>query len=120
MVLPGAEIPAGTDQATLTLRGIDVEGVTAFPKEEIEALYRQYLGQRVTLATVWHIADLITARYQKAGFFLAGFSCRRRQSRTAGWSSASSKAMSARWSSTTRRRKTRWWRLTEQITASGR
>ena len=71
ILLPGAEIPKGAEKVKVTLQDIDLEGVTAFPKEEIEALYRPYIGKQVTLDTVWHIADLITAHYQKAGYFLS-------------------------------------------------
>ena len=71
-MLPGVEIPAGADKVTLTLKDVDVEGVTAFPPEEIEgALPAVSSACRITLDTVWRIADLITDHYQQAGFFLS-------------------------------------------------
>ena len=71
VIFPGVQIPKDADKVTLTLKEVDVEGVTAFPPEEIEALYRQYVGVPITLDMVWRIADLITDHYQQAGFFLS-------------------------------------------------
>jgi hemolysin activation/secretion protein len=69
--LPGAEVPKGAEKVRFTLRAVNIEGATAFPPEEIEGLYREYLGQEIGSDKIWHIADLITRHYQDAGYFLS-------------------------------------------------
>jgi hemolysin activation/secretion protein len=71
ILLPGSEIPEGADKVKFVLKSIRLKGVTAFPKPEIEALYRGYVGKEITLDKVWKIADLITRHYQDSGYFLS-------------------------------------------------
>jgi len=69
--LPGAKIPEGAEKIKLKLTKIKVDGMTAFPKKEIEGLYSKYLNTEITLDQVWKIADSITQHYQQAGYFLS-------------------------------------------------
>ncbi len=71
IILPGSEIPEGAGKVRFVLKSIRLEGMTAFPKGEIEALYRENLGNEITLDQVWKIADLITRHYQDGGYFLS-------------------------------------------------
>lgn len=71
IAMPQEAVPKGASKIKFKLEEVTVEGVKAFPKKEIEGLYRQYLNQEITLDTVWKIADLITQYYQEKGYFLA-------------------------------------------------
>ena len=66
-----ARAPAGAENMLFVLKGLDIEGVTAYPREVIEGIYRKRIGTEVSLAQVYDIADQIQRRYRKDGYFLA-------------------------------------------------
>jgi hemolysin activation/secretion protein len=63
--------PQGTEQIDITLESITLNGLTAFPKEEIEALYQDHLHKKTKLSTLWDISSAITKHYNDKGYFLS-------------------------------------------------
>ena len=70
-VLPSAPIPQGANTIHLTLKGVDIEGMTAFTPQQMSDIYAAYIGKDVTLDIAWLIAGKITERYRNAGYFLS-------------------------------------------------
>lgn len=62
--------PTGADNIYLTLNDIEFSGVTAYSKAELEAVYAQYLGQRISLTQVYGIAQSITRKYRGDGYII--------------------------------------------------
>ncbi len=69
--LPSVPVPAGAGELRFVLKAVDVKGAAAFPDEQLKGVYSSYLGQEITLETVYNIAAAITARYREAGYFLS-------------------------------------------------
>ena len=57
--------------ATFTLKAISVENATAFAKGDLESDYKEYIGKKVSLATLNQITAKITAHYRNAGYILS-------------------------------------------------
>lgn len=68
---PDTPPPAQAREIMVYIQQMTVEGVTVFKHEEIEALYKPFVGQEVSLDTVWKIASAITDKYRSAGYFLS-------------------------------------------------
>lgn len=68
---PASEAPAGAKDITFTLTGLTVDGMTAYPADGFAALYRDKLGQTVSLADIFALAQAIEARYRADGFVLS-------------------------------------------------
>ena len=62
--------PEGAEQVRFVLAGLDVEGVTTYPPEEIEGLYSGRVGTEVTLAYVYEVAARLQKKYRDDGYFL--------------------------------------------------
>jgi hemolysin activation/secretion protein len=67
----GPVAPAGADQQMFVLNALSVEGVTAFPAAEIDALYAGRVGSEISLATLFGIAQDITKHYSDNGYPLS-------------------------------------------------
>ncbi len=63
--------PQEAEKIRFTLSAITLRGNTVFSAAELGDLYQAYLGREVSLATIYQIADAITARYRNAGYVLA-------------------------------------------------
>lgn len=63
--------PPGAENVRFVLKGLDIEGVTAYPLKVIEGIYAKLIGTEVSLAQIYDIADQIQRRYRKDGYFLA-------------------------------------------------
>ena len=63
--------PAGAEQVRFVLKGLDIEGVTVYPREVIEGLYKDSIGRQVSLKQIYEIAERIQRFYRKNGYFLA-------------------------------------------------
>lgn len=63
--------PANADAVVFRLNSLRVEGVSAFPEPQIRAFYGDSVGQDVSLARIYDIADAITRHYRDAGYVLA-------------------------------------------------
>ena len=64
-------IPEGSKSVHFTLSQVSIEGVTAFTKEQMEDIYKQYLNREITLDIAYVMAGMITERYRNAGYFLS-------------------------------------------------
>ena len=67
----GLNIPADAKNIRVLLKSINVEGVTVFSEQQIRDVYKQYIGKRITLDTIWIIAERITRLYRDNGYFLS-------------------------------------------------
>jgi hemolysin activation/secretion protein len=65
-----ARAPAGAERIRFVLKGLDVEGVTAYPASVIQKLFSERIGTEISLADVYNIAEEIQRFYRKDGFFL--------------------------------------------------
>lgn len=68
---PKIDIPEGADKIELHLSKVDVEGVTVFKPEELEAIYSSSIGKEIKLSTLWEFANEITQKYRNSGYFLS-------------------------------------------------
>ena len=69
--MPDIDAPEGTEQITFVLNHVQFEGVTVFDHQQLEQLYKEYLGTEVTLSTAWKIANALTQQYRENGYFLS-------------------------------------------------
>lgn len=69
-IVPEQDAPEGASQISFMLNTVTLEGVTAFPKEELAAIYADLLCQRISLDKLWGFANQITAYYRDHGYFL--------------------------------------------------
>ena len=67
----GGEAPPGASGIFLVLRGIDLDGVSAFDAKELEPFYHDFIGQRISLAQVFSIAEQIQSYYHAEGYILS-------------------------------------------------
>lgn len=84
-MLPLPETPGGAPRALgpqltapeearaiqFVLRRVVIEGATAFSEKQLADIYRDDLGEEISLHRVWAYAGRITERYQQAGYFLS-------------------------------------------------
>ncbi|PWR17530.1 hypothetical protein DKG75_22555 [Zavarzinia compransoris] len=63
--------PAGAEAVRFTLRALDITGNTAIADERLRDVYGRYLGQEVSLATLYEIASAITSLYRAEGYILS-------------------------------------------------
>jgi hemolysin activation/secretion protein len=63
--------PPGADTITFVLRAIQVKGASPAVAASLTAPHAGKIGQQITLATVYDIADAMTRQYRKAGNFLS-------------------------------------------------
>lgn len=65
---PSAEAPAGAETLRLTLRDIVIDGATAYSPEVLRGLYGNKIGQEITVADVFAIANAIEVMYRADGY----------------------------------------------------
>jgi hemolysin activation/secretion protein len=68
--LPSTVAPPGADRIMLRLAGVQVTGSTIYSAEQLAALYSREVGQEVSLAAVYDIAQRITGLYGHDGYVL--------------------------------------------------
>jgi hemolysin activation/secretion protein len=64
-------IPDSTKSIIINLKQINIEGLSVFPKKNLEALYNSYLNKKVSLSVIWQIAQDITNYCREKGYFLS-------------------------------------------------
>ncbi len=70
--LPNAAKTQVTLEAqSFVLSGVLIEGATAFKNLDFLPFYKSYLGKMITVNDLRKVADAITQRYHKAGYFLS-------------------------------------------------
>lgn len=62
--------PANADKITFTLRELEIEGVSAYQDTDINSIYQSKLGQTVSLADIYAIANRLTNKYRNEGYIL--------------------------------------------------
>ncbi len=58
-------------EITVDLTEVVVEGSTVYSEAELVSLYEEQLGQEISLASVFDIAEAITAKYRNDGYVLS-------------------------------------------------
>ena len=69
--LDPAKIPDGADKVLFLFNGINIEGSTVFDHAELKPFWQENVGKRISLATLYSIAESITAHYGKNGYLLS-------------------------------------------------
>ncbi|MGH1456493.1 MAG: ShlB/FhaC/HecB family hemolysin secretion/activation protein [Alphaproteobacteria bacterium] len=62
--------PDGAENITLNLKNIQIDGVSAYTADQLDPVYRSSLGQTITLADVYAIANTLTQKYRNDGYIL--------------------------------------------------
>ena len=63
--------PAEAQKIALVLSSVQVTGSTVYTTADLSPFYRPYLGQQITVATLYEIADAITTKYRNDGYILS-------------------------------------------------
>lgn len=63
--------PAGAEKVHFKLKNLSIERMSVYTAEEVAPLYREYLGQDITLAELYEIANRLTRKYRNDGYFLS-------------------------------------------------
>lgn len=64
------EAPKGADKIKMILSGIKLSGAQIYTVDEIQKLYTDRIGQTITLADLYTIAQEITRKYRNDGYVL--------------------------------------------------
>lgn len=64
-------VPPGAENINLTLRSVTFDGVSVYSQSTLERLYADKLGQVITLADVYGIANDVVLKYRNDGYVLA-------------------------------------------------
>lgn len=62
--------PAGAEKIKFTLKDINFEGVTVYNEGALKSVYASKIGQTITLADVYSIANALTLKYRNDGYIL--------------------------------------------------
>jgi hemolysin activation/secretion protein len=68
---PPPSVPEGADTMRLALGRIVLDGATVYDLDTLEPLWRELLGQEVSLAELYGVAAAITAKYRNDGYVLS-------------------------------------------------
>ncbi|MBI1309011.1 MAG: BamA/TamA family outer membrane protein [Proteobacteria bacterium] len=63
--------PANAAEITFTLKSLNITGNSAFTDEELSALAKNMMGQKITLADIYTLANQITNFYRAHGFIIS-------------------------------------------------
>ena len=63
--------PAGAASAVFRLDQVEIEGATAYSQDSLQAVFRPYLGQYMSLRKLYELTALITQRYHDDGYALS-------------------------------------------------
>jgi hemolysin activation/secretion protein len=69
--LPEQLPPVGAAQISFVLTDIVVDGATAYDPEALRAVYAGRIGQKVSFAEIFDIANALTAKYRADGWILS-------------------------------------------------
>lgn len=68
---PEVPLPEGAAEIKFNLENVIIEGMSAFTREEMENIYKLFLGQEISVSFIWELAGRITERYRNEGYFLS-------------------------------------------------
>lgn len=71
VTLPSTVAPKGAEKIFLRVRGVRIVGSTVYTGEQLAPLYRDLIGQRLSLAAIYQLAQRITAKYGNDGYVLS-------------------------------------------------
>lgn len=71
VTLPSTVAPKGAEKVFLRVRGVRITGSTVYSKEQLAPLYADLIGHRVSLATIFVLAQRVTAKYGSDGYVLS-------------------------------------------------
>ncbi len=71
VTLPSTVAPKGAEKVFLRVRGVRISGSTVYPAAQLAPLYANLIGHRVSLATIYALAQRITAMYGNDGYVLS-------------------------------------------------
>ncbi len=71
VTLPSTVAPKGAEKIFIRLRGVGVTGSTVYSAAQFAPLYANLIGHRVSLATIYALAQRITAKYGNDGYVLS-------------------------------------------------
>ncbi len=64
------EAPPGAEEAFFELKNVTVQGSTVYTPDELAQVYQGNVGKRISVATVYDIADAIERKYRAEGYLL--------------------------------------------------
>ena len=64
-------MPANAAEIRFQLNKVSVEGSTVYSEQQLQSVYSGYLGKEASLADVYKIAALLTAKYRNDGYILS-------------------------------------------------
>lgn len=67
---PISAAPAGAEKITFKLDRLNIEGVSAYPQDELGNVFADKIGQTITLADLYAIAAELTRKYRNDGYIL--------------------------------------------------
>ena len=67
----GQEAPKGAEKILFRLESLSIDGMSRFEPNHFSYLYESSLGKKVSVATLWNIAQSITSAYRDEGHFLS-------------------------------------------------
>ncbi len=65
-----AEAPDGTESLTFVLQDLQVDGMTAYDVSDVEPIYSDYLGKKISVATLFEIIAELQQKYLDDGYAL--------------------------------------------------
>ena len=68
---PTTRVPPDAEAIRFVLSEIAIDGVMAYSPEQLRSFYQDKIGQEVSLAEIYGIADEIQRKYREDGYFLA-------------------------------------------------
>jgi hemolysin activation/secretion protein len=71
VTLPSTVAPKGAENVFLLVRGVRITGSTVYQPKDLAPLYKDLVGQRVSLAAVYALAQAITTKYGNDGYVLS-------------------------------------------------
>jgi hemolysin activation/secretion protein len=66
----GGGPPPGAERLMVVLRGLEIEGATVYPADELLGPYRDLVGSEISVGRVFEIAEEIQAKYADDGYVL--------------------------------------------------
>jgi len=63
--------PPGAADVRFVLTSLEIDGVTAFPPERVQALYQAKLNTEISLADLYGIAEELNGLYRREGYILS-------------------------------------------------
>jgi hemolysin activation/secretion protein len=71
IALPSTVAPKGADHIFVLVRDVRIAGVTVYAKGELDPLYADLIGRKVTLQAIYDLAQKITTKYGNDGYVIS-------------------------------------------------